>query len=206
LKRYRNNKAACRNDVFSGAICMEQSHDHAASAVITIPNLLSFLRLLLIPVIVHMMIAENNALWAAGLVVLSGLTDLADGFIARRYRMVSDLGKVLDPIADKLTQVAVLGCLALRFPLMLIPLGLLVLKELAAGVMGLLVIRRTGQVYGAEWHGKVSTALLYAMMTLHLLWSGIPAGLSNLLIGLCTAMILYSCVRYTCKNAALLRE
>lgn len=184
----------------------EQQTGRRSHAILTIPNLLSLFRLCLIPLIIRACLNRNDCLLTAGLVVLSGLTDLADGFIARRCRMVSNLGKVLDPIADKLTQVAVLGCLAFRFPLMLIPLGLLVLKELAAGVMGLLVIRRTGQVYGAEWHGKVSTALLYATMTLHLLWSGIPAGLSNLLIGLCTGMILYSCVRYTCKNAALLRE
>lgn len=184
----------------------EQQTGRRSHAILTIPNLLSLFRLLLIPLIIRAYIQKNDCVLTAALVVLSGLTDLADGFIARRFHMISDLGKALDPIADKLTQVAVLGCLAFRFPLMLIPLGLLVLKELAAGVMGLLVIRRTGQVHGAEWHGKVSTALLYAMMTLHLLWSGIPAGLSNLLIGLCTAMILYSCVRYTCKNAELLRK
>ena len=76
----------------------------------------------------------------------------------------------------------------------------------AAAVMGLLVIKRTGQVHGAEWHGKLSTALLYTMMTLHLLWSGIPTGLSHLSITLCTLVILYSCVRYTSKNLRLMRE
>ena len=136
--------------------------------------------------------------------VLSGLTDIADGFIARKFHMISDLGKALDPVADKLTQIAVLACLAARYPLMLIPLSLLIVKEIAAGIMGLVVIHRTGAVHGADWHGKVSTALLYATMTLHLLWPGIPIAVSHTLIVLCTAMILYSCLCYTAKYLRLL--
>lgn len=187
---------------------MQQRHPTrtAQNAIWTIPNLLSCFRLLLIPLIIHTYFHTNKALLTAGLVVLSGLTDLVDGFIARRFHMVSDLGKALDPVADKLTQIAVLGCLTVRHPLMLIPLGSLVLKEIAAAVMGLMVIHRTGQVHGAEWHGKASTALLYAMMTLHLLWSSMPAPLSHGLIWLCTGMIVLSCVLYTAKNLQLMRE
>lgn len=184
----------------------EHSSQQTKSAVFTIPNLLSCFRLLLIPVIIHAYLHQDNALLTAGLVALSGLTDIADGFIARHFHMVSDLGKALDPVADKLTQIAVLGCLTARHPLMLLPLALLVVKEIAAGVMGLLVIHRTGEVHGAEWHGKISTALLYATMTLHLLWDGLPTGLSHGLIFLCTGMILYSCVRYTAKNIRLMQH
>lgn len=183
----------------------EQSTPQTKSAIFTIPNLLSLFRLLLIPIIIRACLYQQNPLLTAGLVVLSGLTDLADGFIARRFHLISDLGKVLDPIADKLTQVAVLACLAARHPLMLLPLSLLVVKELAAGIMGLLVIKRTGQVHGADWHGKVSTALLYATMTLHLLWSQLPTGLSHGCIWLCTGMILFSCICYTLKNLRLMR-
>ena len=187
---------------------MEQAHSnkHASTSVFTIPNLLSFLRLLMVPAIVWMHLSGRNALLTAGLVVISGLTDLADGYIARRFHMVSDLGKALDPIADKLTQAAVLACLALRYPLMILPLALLMLKETAAAVLGLLIIRRTGQVYGADWHGKVATALLYAMMTLHLLWSGISPAISTVFILLCTAALCFSCVCYTGKNLRLLRK
>lgn len=184
----------------------EQSPAQTKSAILTIPNLLSCFRLLLIPAIIHTFLHRQDPLLTAGLVVLSGLTDLADGFIARRFHMISDLGKILDPIADKLTQVAVLACLTARYPLMLLPLLLLVAKEIAAGVMGLMVIKRTGEVHGADWHGKVSTALLYATMTLHLLWAQIPGNLSHGLILLCTAMILYSCVCYTVRNIRLMKK
>ena len=138
--------------------------------VFTIPNLLSLVRLGLIPVFLWIYCKKQEYGLAAVVVVISGVTDILDGFIARRFHMVSDLGKALDPIADKLTQVAVLACLTFQHPLMFLPLALLMLKETAAAVMGLVVIRRTGQVFGADWHGKVATALLYATMTLHLVW------------------------------------
>lgn len=129
-----------------------------------------------------------------------------DGFIARRFRMVSDLGKVLDPIADKLTQIAMLICLVSRFPHMLIPLVVLVIKELIAAVTGLLAMKRSGRVMGAVWHGKATTVLLYAMMSIHLIWFEIPMGVSYVLVGVCTVMMLVSAVLYTIRNRRVLRD
>lgn len=172
--------------------------------LLTVPNLLSLFRLLLIPLIVWTITWRDDRLWATALLLLSGMTDLADGWIARRFGQISDVGKVLDPIADKLTQTAVLICLVSHHPLMVLPLSLLVFKELIATVLGLWVIHRTGLVNGAEWHGKVSTTLLYIMMGLHLLWAGIPTALSHGLILLCTGMILYSCIRYTLTDLRLI--
>lgn len=174
--------------------------------ILTIPNLLSVFRLLLIPAIVWAYCIQKSNELAAALLVLSGLTDLLDGWIARRFHMISDLGKALDPVADKLTQIAMLICLVTQHSSMLLPLILLVIKEIAAAIQGLLVIHKTGEVHGADWHGKISTTLLYAMMTMHILWVHIPAWLSHLSIGLCTAMILYSCVMYTMKNLRLMRQ
>ena len=98
--------------------------------ILTIPNLLSLLRLCLIPLFVWAYLIRQDPLLTVGLLILSGLTDIADGFIARHFQMISDLGKVLDPLADKLTQAAMLVCLTSRFPLMLIPFGMMVVKEL----------------------------------------------------------------------------
>ena len=110
--------------------------------------------------------------------LISGLSDTLDGFIARHFNMISDLGKALDPIADKLTQFAMLMCLVSRFPMMLIPLLVLVVKELCCGLTSLMVIKKTGVVLPANWHGKLTTFLLYAMMCLHLVWINIPASVS----------------------------
>lgn len=79
--------------------------------ILTIPNVLSFFRLCLIPVIIWMYCSKRDYVRTAVILLLSGATDILDGFIARRFNMVSDLGKVLDPVADKLTQ----GCAALPF-------------------------------------------------------------------------------------------
>lgn len=172
--------------------------------IFTIPNLLSLIRLLMIPAIV-VIYQNGNYLRAAAVVALSGLTDVVDGFIARRFNMVSDLGKALDPIADKLTQAAMLLCLIGRFPHMLIPFGLLMLKETITGVWSLVVIRNTKKVTGADWHGKVTTVLLYAMMLLHLLWGNIPEAALEISIWLCTSMMLYSFVLYSIRNYRALR-
>ena len=73
--------------------------------IVTIPNILSFFRICLLPVIVWLYGVENNYVWAGYILILSGVTDMADGYIARHFHMISNLGKILDPIADKLTQV-----------------------------------------------------------------------------------------------------
>lgn len=174
--------------------------------VITIPNILSFFRLLLIPVIVWLYVVRENPLWTAVVLTVSGITDIADGIIARRYHMVSDFGKALDPVADKLTQIAMLFCLVARFRWMLLPLCVLVVKEITAGIMGLLVIRKTGKVEGAVWHGKVTTVSVYSMMAIHLLWYHIPPVMSGLVIFGCTALALLSAVLYAVKNINILRN
>ncbi len=173
--------------------------------VLTVPNILSLVRLALIPVFVILYL-KGYGRWTAALLVLSGITDVVDGFIARRFAQTSELGKVLDPFADKLTQAAMLLCLVTRYPLLLIPLILLTVKEIFGAVSGLLVIRKTGVVPGAEWHGKLTTMLLYGMMILHVLWQDIPAWTSNVLNGGCVAMMLISLVLYARRNIRAIRS
>ena len=176
------------------------------SRILTIPNLLSFFRLCLIPVFMWLYCVEKNYLWTGIILIISGLTDTVDGIIARKFNMISDLAKVLDPIADKVTQAAMLFCLLTRFPLMIAPLALMVVKEFFMGVTGLLVIQKTGKVFGADWHGKVNTWLLYAMMILHVFWYNIPDIVSKVLIGICVVMMLISLVLYGRHNLKALRE
>ena len=83
--------------------------------IFTIPNILSMFRLLLLPVIVYMYMNQKDYVLTGILLLISGLTDLLDGYIARTFNMMSDLGKILDPVADKATQAVVLLCLMTRF-------------------------------------------------------------------------------------------
>ena len=174
--------------------------------IFTIPNLLSFLRLCMIPLIIWLYCAQKNYVLTAVVLVLSGLTDTIDGFIARRFNMVTDLGKALDPIADKLTQASVMFCLLTRFRMMLVPLLLLIFKEVCNGIMSLFVIKKTGKVCGADWHGKVCTWLLYAMMFLHIVWFDIPRQWSPALISICVIMMTVSFALNMVRNYKMLTK
>lgn len=174
--------------------------------ILTIPNLLSFLRLCMIPLIIWLYCSQKNYALTAAVLVLSGITDTVDGFIARRFNMVTDIGKALDPIADKLTQASVMFCLLTRFRMMLIPLLLLIFKELCNGIMSLVVIKKTGKVCGADWHGKVCTWLLYAMMFLHIVWFDIPREWSTVLISICVIMMTVSFGLYMIRNYKMLTK
>jgi len=185
---------------------MTEPKASCSNKILTLPNVLSVVRIALIPLFMHAYCIQKNSVLTAGLLLFSGLTDSLDGIIARKCHMISNLGKALDPIADKLTQGAMLLSLLTRFPLMLMPFILLLVKETAVGISSLAVIRKTGHVYGAVWHGKATTCLLYAMMILHVLWAEIPAMLSTGLIVSCTAMMLLSFCLYILRNIHFLRK
>ena len=172
----------------------------------TIPNLLSLLRLCMIPLIIWLYCTQKNYALTAVVLVLSGLTDMVDGYIARRFNMVTDLGKALDPVADKLTQASVMFCLLSRFRMMLVPLLLLIFKEVCNGVMSLVVIKKTGKVCGADWHGKVCTWLLYAMMFVHIVWFDISREWTTALIGICVIMMSVSFALYMVRNYKMLTK
>lgn len=176
------------------------------SQVFTIPNLLSLVRLCLIPFIVWLYCFEKKYVWTLAVIVLSGLTDVIDGFIARRFNMISDVGKAIDPIADKLTQLAVMVCLVTRFRMFLIPLVLLAVKEFVSGVLCLVVIKRTKVVEGAVWHGKLNTVLLYAVMSLHIVWYSIPLPVSSICILAVVAMMIVSFVLYSIGNIKTIKS
>ena len=177
-----------------------------AGKILTIPNLLSCVRLALIPCFIWEYLVNGDRIMTMILLLASGLTDVADGFIARRFHMISDLGKVLDPLADKLTQAAMLVCLTSSYPMMMLPLGLMVVKEIFCVGTGLAAIDSSGEVISADWHGKVATVLLYGMLIAHVLWLDIPRPVSLGLIWLCAGMIVLSGVLYGIRNARQIRS
>ena len=89
--------------------------------VFTIPNMLSLFRLSLIPVYVSIYLnarTDRDYLLAGSILAVSCLTDLVDGYIARKFNQISNLGKLLDPFADKLTQLTLVICLSIRYPVL----------------------------------------------------------------------------------------
>ena len=181
------------------------SENKTENKILTIPNLLSLFRLILIPVIIWLYWFRKDYFPAGVLLIISGLTDLADGYIARHFNAVSNVGKILDPIADKLTQAAMLFCLVTRFPLMAAPFGFLVIKEVFIDPTGLLMIRKTGKVLGADFHGKVATTLPYAMMILHIFWIDIPSAVSAVSILICLVSMAFTLLTYGSRNMRVLQ-
>lgn len=164
--------------------------------VLTVPNALSLVRLLLIPVIVTVYAVRRDYTLAAVLTAASGVTDVLDGFIARRFHMVSDLGKFLDPAADKLTQGAVLICLCFRYPKLRLVLFALAAKEAVMLILGLVILHYTDTVNGARWYGKAATAVLEGSMLLLLFFPRLPAAAADALAYLCLFAVLAALVLY----------
>lgn len=128
-----------------------------------IPNALSLVRIVLIPVFLVLYLNHLDW-WAFGVLVLSGLTDMLDGFIARHFNQITECGKLLDPISDKLTQVAVLVALATRYRELLPLVILCAVKETCQAVGGVIMLKRGNRVQGSLWFGKLSTVVFYICM------------------------------------------
>lgn len=174
--------------------------------IFTIPNILSFVRIALIPIIVWLYCEKQYYGWTLIVVTLSSITDIIDGYIARKYNMVTDFGKFIDPVADKMTQVAILICLVTRFSLMWLPLAIMFFKEILAFILRLIVFKKTSEVHSAEWHGKLNTLVLYLIMSIHIVWYKIPNLISIILILVTSGLMVISSVLYTISGSLVLKR
>ena len=148
--------------------------------VFTIPNLLSLLRLVLIPVYVRIYLNANTPQdYLLSGIILAGscLTDLVDGRIARKHHMISNLGKLLDPLADKITQLAITLCLSLRYQVLKPVLMLFLIKELFQLAATIVNLFRGKALAGALLMGKVCTTVLFVSMILMVICPDLPYGM-----------------------------
>lgn len=186
---------------------IEQAQHVDTDRILTLPNVLSFFRLMLIPLIVYLF-ETDQYWWAFGALLLSGATDVIDGWIARTFHLVSDFGKALDPIADKLTQIAVLFCLMREYWWVL---AILIFKEVFIGVMTLMALQKTRSIYSAGWYGKLCTVVIYLSMFVLILWKpvlGTAPDPTFVLIDslLIVALVILSFVKYFQYFSKILRE
>lgn len=131
-----------------------------------VPNALTVVRFLLIPVIVIACVQEEY-IWAIVILTISGLTDVLDGTIARKFNFISDFGKLMDPLADKLTQISLLTTLCIKG---IIPLWILIIvvsKEVCM-VSGASFLYGKELVVSSKWYGKLATVLFYVAMVISL--------------------------------------
>lgn len=160
-----------------------------------IPNWLSVLRFVLIPVFVIVFFSYPHAgFWAALILGVSGITDVLDGIIARRFHMTTDLGKILDPFADKLTQATVCVCLVIG---QIAPWWLFIIfvAELLMIVAGARMIHTGKVLASAKWFGKLGTVVFYIVMVSIIVFR--PAqNITNILIAISLLFMLFSFIMY----------
>ncbi|MBD5116163.1 MAG: CDP-alcohol phosphatidyltransferase family protein [Ruminococcaceae bacterium] len=168
----------------------------------SVPNILTYFRILLIPVFVifYLNSAHNFSYYIASVMILaaSGITDVLDGKIARKYDQITELGKLLDPVADKLSQCTILACLVLRYKLFLLVLAIFVVKEITMAVLALVFYRKGRKLKGAHWYGKAATSTFY-LITIFLLLvphDKVSEELSTALILLSGAVMLFAFIMY----------
>ena len=169
--------------------------------ICSIPNLLSLLRLVLIPVYVTISLNARSATdyyLAAGILAVSCLTDMIDGKIARHFNMITSLGKVLDPLADKLTQFTLILCLALKVEntLLWYLIGLFVLKEGFQLIAGSLRLRKGIMLKGALLSGKICTTILFVSLILMVMMPDMPLKTINLITIIDAVFLLIAFVHY----------
>ncbi len=124
-----------------------------------IPNLLTIVRFFLIPFIVYYILTGQ---YIAGFIILtvSGLTDILDGCIARKFNFITNFGKLIDPLADKATQISVLASLTFKG---IVPLWILMIVFIKEFVMvsGASFLFGKKLVVSSRWYGKLATVLFY---------------------------------------------
>ena len=165
----------------------------------SIPNILCYIRFLLIPVFIILYIkaeAPKQYLQAAAVVLVSGMTDFLDGFIARTFHMITDLGKLIDPMADKLTQASLIFVLVVKLKWMFLLMILFVIMQLFLLVAGLVMLKKGIKLSGSKWFGKVSTAVFYAVMLVLISIPALNITITNLLMLVCGGFLLLSFLLY----------
>ena len=167
--------------------------------IFTIPNLLSLFRLVLIPVyiVIYLNATESYEYFLAGsILAVSCLTDLIDGKIARHFNMISNLGKLLDPIADKLTQFALTVCLSLKYPPLLPVLILFIIKESFQLIAMLVNLKKGKALEGALISGKICTTVLFISLIAMVLYPHMPLHAVRIIAIVDTAFLLNAFLGY----------
>ena len=150
--------------------------------ILTIPNLLSLFRLVLIPVYVTIYLNASEPghyFLSAAILAVSCLTDMIDGKIARKYNMISTLGKILDPLADKITQLTLIVCLTVRYQVLQSLFVLFFVKEMFQLVLGAVYLRKGRILKGALFSGKLCTTVLFISLILLVMLPNLSQNIVN---------------------------
>lgn len=176
---------------------------------VTIPNLLTYLRILLIAPFVISFIKEQYIL-AMVFLGISALSDCCDGYIARRFNQITALGKMLDPVADKLTLLAVMVCITIMTPQVLPLMVVLIIKDVSMLIGGTILLKKGLNPPAAKWYGKLGTIMFYGSVIIIVFLKAvfkieIPV-LDIILLSATAFVMIFALVKYFLIYKSLLRE
>ncbi len=172
-----------------------------------IPNTLSLFRLFLVPVylVVFFSKLRHAHLIAAGIFVLAGITDIVDGYIARKYNQITKLGRILDPIADKFMVWSALISLSVARIVPLIVTVLYFIKEMLMGIGGIVIYRRIKDMPPSHPLGKASTLLFFVAITVSILFD-LPRTAVYLLFGAAILLMVVTVIFYINRGVNIMKE
>ena len=172
-----------------------------------LPNALSLFRLLLVPVYLKVFFSEvpNAGLYATAIFVLAGVTDIVDGYIARKYNLITLLGRILDPLADKMMVTAALCSLSIAGKLPWAITALYIAKEALMLIGSAVLYKRLKDMPASNKWGKSATVLLYIAIIGTILLP-LPGVVKKVLFGLCYIAVFGALYVYVTQGVRLLKE
>lgn len=173
-----------------------------------IPNVLSIIRLLMIPifVFVYMSEAEHKGYLSLGVYALAWFTDVLDGYLARKNNWITELGKILDPVADKLMQFAAVICLVVTDRLSSPVILVVFFKELLMLIGATLVARKKKAVAPSNWFGKLATFVLFVAVSALIVMPSPSSSVMMIMNILIIASEVFALSMYAIKFIYIFRE
>ncbi|MBE6890906.1 MAG: CDP-alcohol phosphatidyltransferase family protein [Ruminococcaceae bacterium] len=171
----------------------------------SIPNIISIIRILLVPIFCVIYFTPGMKTVALIVLIVSGLSDLVDGYIARKFNQITDLGKVLDPIADKLFHMSTIACLCIDRVVGYWLLFIVMAKELFMICGGVILYKKTKAVIASKWYGKLSSSLFFSAFVL----SFVPVNNTaytifiSCLFAVAVLISLYAMINYVTKAVSI---
>jgi len=163
-----------------------------------IPNILTTVRLIIIPFFAYSILCEKSIWLSVSLFLLSGATDIIDGWIARRFNMITDVGSVYDPLVDKLMQITAVVSLAVIGVVPVWLIAFVLIKELSMIAIGsILYIKKI--VVHSNWYGKAATVFFYTVIFILILFPDIDSALKDTLLGVLVGVLVLAGIGYLLK-------
>ncbi len=173
----------------------------------TVPNILSLFRICLVPVfaVVYFLGGQFSKAFAALIYALASLTDVLDGKIARKFNQVSKLGRILDPLGDKLMTFTVLLCITISKVIPIWAVIIFVVKELLMTIGGMIILRKINDMPPSNYFGKVSTVVFFVICVVLMLFD-FPEKTAAALISFALCVMLFAFASYIIRYVQIIKR